>query len=338
MLEDMKMRPPGRRVLMPSRSPSLSSITFYPQNVPNNEKKNASSNRKKRKSARTHRTTQILSSSKRMERPCCTACALAKAQTAPIPQLSVAKFTPSKPPSNNKTANFPRWPAPEPKFPHKFPTRDCAVFTDLPFYTTSISPVCDVPPSLVAENSSSQLKFPSRNSTYDYASTAISPSRLRKKFPLSPHGARLLSSPLHAKCLAPPEHPIASQRESLPVSRTLSPAPSTDETWFLRVFKEYTRSENQTKSPIKEPTLPLYHDTNSSRRTIPIHNENKLLLEDKRSLFSKELVDLIGNKNDERLRVLYENPCRQESQPSVMCLAGSRKKRIKSTPKKMPWK
>lgn len=303
---------------------------------------------------RIHRTTQIPLSSdpppKRVARPCCTACALAKAQTTPIPkqaraaglcpvQLRPAKYTPTKPP-NNKTVNFSRWPAPESKFPHNIPTRDCAVFTDLPFCPTSFSPAGDVPPSLVADYPSSadnKTLKPSRNPTYDYAGTAISPSRFRKRSPFSLHGARLLPSPLHAKCLAPPEHSIAPPRESQPVSTTLSPAPSTDETWFLRVFKEYTRSENQTKSPIKEHTLPC-PDTKSSRRTIPIHNENNLLLEDKSPLFSKDLVDLIGNKNDERLRVLYENPLRLESQPSVMCLAGSRKKRIKSTPKKMPWR
>ncbi|XP_063357937.1 proteoglycan 4-like [Cydia amplana] len=301
----------------------------------------ASSNRKKRKSARTHRSTQIPSSSvpppRRVARPCCTACVLAKDQTVPIPRLPVTKFTPSKPPSNNKNANFPRWPAPEPKFPHKFPTRDCAVSNDSPIYTTSISPAGDVPPSLVAESPFSALKLPSRNSTYDHASTAISPSHFRKKSPFSHHGARLLPAPLHAKCLVPPEHPIASPRGSQPVSRNVSPALSSDEMWFLRVFNEYTKPENQTKSPIKEPTLPC-HDTKTSRRTIPIHNENKLLLEDTSSLFSKDLIDLIGNKNDKRLRMLYKNPCGQESQSSVMCLAGSRKKRIKSTPKKMPWR
>ncbi|XP_063616606.1 serine/arginine repetitive matrix protein 1-like [Cydia splendana] len=344
MLEDMGTRPRGRRVLMPLPSPSQCTFTLYPQNIPNNKKKKASSNRKKRKRARTHRTTQIPSSSvpppKRVARPCCTACALVKAQTVPIPQLPVAKFTPSKPPSNNKATNFPRWPAPESKFPHKFPTRDCAVFTDLPFYTTSISPAGDIPLSLVAEHPSSASKFRTINSRYDHARTAISPSRFRQKSPFLLHGARLLPPPLHAKCLAPPEHPMASPRESQPVSRTLAHAPSTDERWFLRVIKEYTRSQNQTKpplSPIKEPTLPC-HDTKSSRRTITIQNENKLLLEDKRSLFSKELVDLIGNKYDERLRVLYETPCRQESQSSVLCLVGSRKKRMKCTPKKMPWK
>ncbi|XP_063395492.1 proteoglycan 4-like, partial [Cydia fagiglandana] len=158
MLEDMGMRPRGRRVLTPLPSPSQS-ITLYPQNVPNNQKKKARSNRKRRKRARTHRKTQISSASvpplKRVARPCCTACALAKAQIIPIPQLPVAKFTPSKPPSNNKAANFP---APEFKFPHKFPTRDC-VFTDLPFYATSISPAGDIAPSLVAEHSSSASKF-----------------------------------------------------------------------------------------------------------------------------------------------------------------------------------
>ncbi|XP_047985537.1 vegetative cell wall protein gp1-like [Leguminivora glycinivorella] len=342
MLENVWTRPTGRRALMPSRSSSpppspspslsnsLSTVIFFRKNVPSNDKKNTSSNRKKRKIPRTRRTKlnppQSVPPAKRLARPCCTACALRiarAAQDAPPCPPPVPKHSVCMQPSSNKTANFSRWPAPKPKGSHTVSTRDCGVLTDLAFCTTSFSPAGDA-----------KSKGPSRNSAYDHGGEATSRSRFMRS-PFSLHGARLLPSPRHAQCLAPPEHHIGKPRGSQPVSTNLSPVPSSDETWFLRVLKEYTSHENQT-APMREHTMPC-HDSKSSKQTIPIHNENKLLLENS-PLFSKELVDLIADRNDERLRVLYENPMLKDSPPSVLCLAGTQKKRKKPTPKKRPWR